>query len=197
LYFWAGWHKYRKASVSCPSVRMYQRVSHWRDVVKLDVSDVYENLRRNSECGWYRIAVSSTIHRDARTSACVVDNSTKCFAARQQCKGNTFLRLRGNTERFCTVDSYMWGNNNTECTHCCVPMTEVGARTGQCHVIRIFRFLLNFAYVTDCVCVCVCVSYIKQFLFFLTYQTETLRNFEVKQFYPVVGNMLRMAHWIM
>ena len=42
----------------------------------------------------------------------IVKGSTKLIAPRQQCKGNTLLRFHGNTKHICTVDSYIYGNNN-------------------------------------------------------------------------------------
>jgi hypothetical protein len=40
----------------------------------------------------------------------IVACSTQYFVAERLSKGNPFWRLRGNSQRFCIVDSYTWGN---------------------------------------------------------------------------------------
>ena len=56
----------------------------------------------------------------------IVESSTKY--ARQQCEHDPLLRLRGNTERFCIVDSYVCINNNAKGIHCSVSMATVLTR---------------------------------------------------------------------
>ena len=48
----------------------------------------------------------------------IVACSTKYFVAERQCKGNPFWRFCDNTQRFCIVDNYAWGNKNTKKKHC-------------------------------------------------------------------------------
>ena len=72
---------------------------------------------------------------------------TKCFAARQKCRGQPFLQFRSSTGHFYVVDSYIKAdnneNNNKKATYYCVPMDTL------------FTATLRNVTCTYTVCVCV------------------------------------------
>jgi bifunctional ADP-heptose synthase (sugar kinase/adenylyltransferase) len=66
----------------------------------------------------YRIEIGQNVGNFAgrikSVSYCVGQSAVICSVVRQQSKGNSFLRLLDNRQRFCIAESYVYVNKTTK-----------------------------------------------------------------------------------